>query len=62
VGVGDYVQLARRIPRWPRQTRGTISAVLPDGWFKVKTSKGKFLEAREDDLIRLLRRSELSGR
>jgi hypothetical protein len=58
---GDYVQLAHRVSWWPRKTRGEITEVLPDGWYRILTSTGT-LEAREDDLIRILRRSEIGRR
>lgn len=55
---GDYVQLAHRIPRWPRQTRGTVESVLPDGFLRVRTASGERFEARKDELIRLLRKED----
>jgi len=58
---GDYVQLAHRIPRWPRQTRGTVEMELPDGFLRVRTATGERFEARADELIRLLRKED-SGR
>ena len=59
---GDYVQLAHRIPRWPRQTRGTVERELPDGMFRIRTASGELFEAREDELIRLLRKEDIGRR
>jgi hypothetical protein len=64
---GDYVELVRAVPRWPRKTRGTVVAVNSDGWLTVdvpypQATRGYarvFLHT--DEVVRLLRREETSG-